>query len=106
MNKKLLVISGIVLMMFFTTITIPVVSEPNEAGILDRTYIGAIGRFKICEDDGNLTGHIFIGFIDSTPVFNLDIEICQDSIKWVFMGGSPIISQTGVYRYLVCAIKE
>jgi len=62
-----------------------VMGETNETKILGRTHIRAIGNFHICEDDGNLYGHIFIGFLEFKPVFNLDIEICQDFIKWIVM---------------------
>ena len=106
MNKKILVISGMVLMMLFTTITIPLVAEPNDAGILGRIHIRSIGRFKFCEEDGNLTGHIFIGFIDFKPVFNSDIEICKDCIKRIVMGGFSTSSDTWIYFYLNCVIKE
>jgi len=106
MNKKILVISGIVLMMLFTTITIPVVAEPNDAGILGRTHIRAIGSFSISEENGNLIGHVFIGFIDFQPVFNLDIEICKDSIKRNVMVGFSVGSGTGNFFYLNCVFKE
>ncbi len=84
MNKKLLVISGIVLMMLCITFTIPIVSEPNDAGILGRTRIRAIGRnFHICDDDGGLYGHIFIGLKGFKLVFNEDIVIPEENIRWV-----------------------
>ena len=93
-------------MMFFTTITIPVLSESNNAGILGRTHIKAIGSFHFCEDDGNLYGYIFIGCIDFKPVFNLDIEICKDCIKRIVLGGFSTSSETEIYFYLNCVIKE
>ena len=55
MNKKLFVISGIIIMMLFTTITIPVVAETNDEGVFGRTHLRAIGRnFHICDDDGGV----------------------------------------------------
>jgi len=84
MYKKLLVISGIVLIALLTTITIPVVSEPTDAGILGRTHIRAIGRnFHICDDDGGLYGHIFIGLKGFKLVFNEDIVIPEENIRWI-----------------------
>ena len=84
MNKKLLVISGIVLIALLATITIPVVAEPTDTGILRRTHIRAIGRnFHICDDDGGLYGHIFIGLKGFKLVFNEDIVIPEENIRWV-----------------------
>ena len=84
MNKKLLVISGIVLITLLTTITIPVVAEPTDAGLFGRTHIRAIGRnFHICDDDGGLYGHIFIGLKGFKLVFNEDIIIPEENIRWV-----------------------
>jgi len=84
MNKKLLIISGIVLIALLTTVTIPVVSEPTDAGILGRTHIRAIGRnFHICDDDGGLYGHIFIGLKGFKLVFNEDIVIPEENIRWI-----------------------
>jgi hypothetical protein len=84
--------------------TIPVLADSNETGILGRTHIRALGSFSICEDDHVLFGHIFVGFIGIKPVFNLDIEICEDSIKRILMGG--ISTTPGLYFYLNCVIKE
>ena len=106
MNTKLLVISGLVLMMLCTTITIPAVSKPDDAGIFGRTHTRAIGNFYFCEDDGNLYGHILIGFNNFKPVFNSDIEINKDSIKWIVMGGFSSNSETKTYFYLNCVFKE
>jgi hypothetical protein len=86
MNKKLLVISGIVIMMLVSSITIPVIAETNDAGIFGRTHLRAIGRnFHICDDDGGLYGHIFIGFEGYKLIFNEDIYIPEESIKLIIM---------------------
>ena len=85
MNKKLFVISGILLMILFTS-TIPAIPETNDAGVFGRTHLRAIGRnFHICDDDGGLYGHIFIGFRDFKFVFNEDIYIPEESIKLIIM---------------------
>jgi hypothetical protein len=84
--------------------TIPVLADSNETGIFGRTHIRAIGSFSICEDEQVLYGHIFVGFIGIKPVFNIDIEICEDSIKRIVMGG--ISTTPGLYFYLNCIIKE
>jgi hypothetical protein len=84
MNKKILVITGMVLVTLLTTITITVVSEPTDTGILRRTHIRAIGRnFHICDDDGGVYGHIFIGLKGFKIVFNEDIVIPEENIRWV-----------------------
>ncbi len=84
MNKKLLVISGVALIALLGTIIIPVVSEPTDAGLFGRTRIRAIGRnFHICDDDGGLYGHIFIGLKGFKLVFNEDIVIPKENIRWV-----------------------
>ena len=85
MNKKLLVISGIVLIMLLTLATIPVSSDANDSRIFGRKHITAIGTFTHCDTDEVIYGHIFIGFIGIKPVLNLDIEICEDSIKLIIM---------------------
>ena len=84
MNKKLLVILGVALIALLGTIIIPVVSEPTDAGLFGRTHIRAIGRnFHICDDDGGLYGHIFIGLKGFKLVFNEDIVIPKENIRWV-----------------------
>ena len=85
MNKKYLGIFGIVLMMLSIAVTLPVVGETNEPEILGRTRILAIGTFAHCDDDQIVYGHIFIGLIGLKPVFNLNIEICDETIKNVVM---------------------
>jgi hypothetical protein len=106
MNNRILIISGIILIMLISTISIPVLAEPNDTGILGRTHIRAIGRFHICEDDGGLYGHILFGFIGLKPVLNLDIQVCEESIKWIVLAGFIFSSQTGIYPYLNCVIKQ
>lgn len=96
MNKKLLVISGIVLMMVFSAVTIPVVAEQNDEEIIERTRITAMGTFAHCDVDGVVYGHIFIGFIGIKPVFNLDIEICDDTIGLIIMSN----------HFLHCVVRE
>ena len=102
MNKKLFIISGLVIMMFLTTITAPVVASPNEKTILGRTHIRAIGSFSICEEDEVLYGRIIIGLMGLKPVFNLDIEYDTDSIRWIVMAGWGV----QVYHFLNCVVKE
>ena len=78
MNRKLVVIYGMVLMMVITSISTIVVAEPNDTENLGRTHIRAIGSFSICDEEKVLYGHILIGFIGIKPVNNLDIEICEE----------------------------
>ena len=96
MNRKLLVTSGIVLLMVFTAVTIPVAAEQNDEEIIGRTRITAIGTFSHCDVDGVVYGHIFIGFIGIKPVFNLDIEICDDTIGLIIMSN----------HFLHCVVRE
>ena len=91
-------------MMLFTTFTIPLVAETNDTDLFGKTHIKAIGRFYICEEEQVLYGHILVGRIGLKPVYNLDIEICEDSIRRIVMGG--ISSNPGLYFYLNCFIKE
>ena len=73
-------------MMLLTTITIPAVAEPNDTGISGRTHIRAIGsNFHTCDDDGGLYGHILIGLIGFKLVFNEDIVIPKENIRWIVM---------------------
>lgn len=102
--KKLIVIFGIIIMMLCAAISFPVTAESDDKGIFGRTHIRAIGSFAICEDEQVLYGHISIGLIGVRPVFNLDIEICEESIKRIVMGG--ISSTPDVYFYLNCVVKE
>lgn len=86
MSKKLLIVSGIVLLMVFTAVTMPVVAEPNDEETFGKkTRITAIGTFAHCDVDGVVYGHIFIGFIGIKPVFNFDIQICDDTIGLIIM---------------------
>jgi hypothetical protein len=85
MNKKLIVISGIVLMMAFTAVSISAVAELDNKETLGRTRITAIGTFAHCDVDGVIYGHIFIGVKGIKPVFNFDIEICDDTISSIIM---------------------
>ena len=86
MNRKLLLILGIILIMISTSLTLPVTSETNEKGLFGRTNLRAIGRnFHICEEDGGLYGHIFIGLKGFKPVFNQDIYIPEESIRFIFI---------------------
>ena len=105
MNRKLLLISGIVLMMVFTTTAIPIVAEANETITLTRVHIRAIGKFAICDDDEVLYGHIFIGFMGLTPIFNEDIEYDTENIRVIVMGGFEVNGVT-TYRFLSCIIRE
>ena len=102
--KKIVAIFGIITMMLCTSFTIPILAESNNTEIFGRTHIKAIGSFAICEEEQILYGHIFIGRIGFRPVFNLNIEICKDSIKRIVMVGNSI--NPGVYIYLNCVIKE
>jgi hypothetical protein len=85
MNKKVLVITGIVLMMLFTTISIPTIASSNDTETIGRTRINAIGTFAHCDIDGYVYGHIFFGIMGIRPVFNLDIEICDSTISRIIM---------------------
>ena len=86
MNKKLFVISGIVLMILLTSLSFPVTSETNDAEFFGRTRLHSIGwNFHICPDDGGLYGHILIGFRGIKPVFNEDIYIPNENIIWIVM---------------------
>lgn len=106
MYKKLFIISGLVIMMLLTTITVPIVAAPNEIKILGRTHIKAIGSFAICEEDEVLYGHIFIGLIGLKPVFNSNIEYNLDSIRWIVLAGVGIGEDVQVYRYLNCVVVK
>ena len=106
MNRKLVVIYGMVLMLLITSISAIVVAEPNETENLGRTHIRAIGSFSYCDDEEVLYGHIFIGLMGFQPVSNLDIEINGDSIRWVVMRGFGVGQDVQVYRYLNCVIVE
>ncbi len=106
MYNKLFILSGLVIMMLLTTITIPIVAESNETKILGRTHIRAIGIFAICEEDEVLYGHIFIGLIGLKPVFNLDIEYDEDSIRWIVLAGFGVGEDVQVYRYINCVVIE
>ena len=73
-------------MMVFTTISIPVISESNDNKIFGREHIRVIGRnFHFCEDDGDLYGHVFIGFVGIKIVYNVDIVIPNENIKFIIM---------------------
>ena len=86
MSRKLLLISGVILILILTSLTPSVISETNEKGLFGRTNLRAIGRnFHICEDDGGLYGHIFIGLKGFKPVFNQDIYIPEESIRFIFI---------------------
>ena len=88
MRKKLILISGIALMMVFTSLTISVVADENETGILG-THLKAIGRnFHICEEDGGLYGRIIIGLDGFKPVFFEDIYIPDENIRAILMVNS------------------
>ena len=106
MNRKLLLISGIILMMLITSVSTIVVAEPNDTENLGRTRIRAIGSFSYCDDEEVLYGHIFIGLMGFQPVFNLDIEINGNSIRWLIMRGFGVGQDVQVYRYLNCVIVE
>ena len=105
MRKKLIIISGFVLMMFLATTIIPAVVKSEEYIINTRTHIRAIGNFAICEEENILYGHIFVGLYGLQPVFNLDIEISQYNIKWIVMSGFSI-NGNRVYSCLNCVITE
>ncbi len=96
MNKRFCVIIVIIFFMMCSMIANPVLAEKYEDNIFGRIRIKAIGTFANCNVDEVVYGHIFIGFISGKPVFNLDIEICHDSIKWIIMSN----------HFLNCAIEE
>ena len=85
MNRKLL-FSGIILLIMLISLILPVTSETNQKGLFGRTNLRAIGiNFHICEEDGGLYGHIFIGLKGLKPVFNEDIYIPEENIRFIFM---------------------
>jgi hypothetical protein len=86
MNRKLLVLFGIVLTLILTSTALTVTSENNEKGLFGKTNLRAIGRnFHICEDDGGLYGHIFLGMDGFKPVFNKDIYIPEENIRFILI---------------------
>jgi hypothetical protein len=86
MNRKLLLISGIVLTIILTSATLPVSSETSEKGLFGRTNLRAIGlNFHICEEDGGLYGHIFLGLKGLKLVFNEDIYIPEENIRFILI---------------------
>jgi hypothetical protein len=85
MNKKLLVIYGIVLMMAFAAVIFPVAAESNNPIPRGRYRVTAIGTFELCETDGVLYGHIVIGIKGFKPVFFYDFEIGFEAIRFIIM---------------------
>ena len=86
MNKKIIIIFGILFLMLVISIAIPTSSETNEKGLFGRVHIRAIGRnFHICEDDGGVYGHIFLGLKGFKIIFNEDIVIPEENIRWIVM---------------------
>lgn len=85
MNKNILKISGIIFLVVFTAVSIPVFAESNNTDPVGRTKITAIGTFARCDQDEIVYGHIFIGFQDNKPVFNQDIEISASGIGLIVM---------------------
>jgi hypothetical protein len=85
MKKNILKISGIIFLLVFSVFTIPIIAEPNNIEPVGRTKIIAIGTFAHCDTDEIVYGHIFIGLIGIRPVFNSNIEICDNSISSIIM---------------------
>ena len=86
MNKKIFVITGLVLTILLSSTTISVISETTEEDPFGRTRLIAIGRnFHICPDDGGLYGRIFVGLDGLKPVFIKDIYIPEESIILIVM---------------------
>ena len=82
MNKKLFVISSIVLTILLTSVTIPVTSDTTNIEPFGRTRIRAIGRdFHICEDDRGLYGHVLIGIKGFELIINEDIYIPNEHLR-------------------------
>jgi hypothetical protein len=97
MNKKIFVITALVVTVLIASATISVTSETTEEGSLGRTRLIAIGRnFHICPDDGGLYGHIFMGLDGLKPVFFKNIHIPEESLRVI------IITNHFVY----CSYKE
>ncbi len=98
MNRKLLLISGIVITIILISATLPVTSETMEKGLFGKTNLRAVGRnFHICEEDGGLYGHIFIGFDGLKLVFNKDLYIPEENIRFILIINS---------FYVHCKYKE
>jgi hypothetical protein len=98
MNRKLFVIMGVILTIIVTSATLTVTSETSEKGLFGRINLRAIGRnFHVCEEDGGLYGHIFIGINGLKPVFNEDIYIPEENIRFIFIINSV---------YVHCKYKE
>ena len=85
MNRKLIVTFGICLMIVFTAVSIQAVTNLENEELIGKTRIKAIGTFAHCDIDGIVYGHIFIGVMGIVPVFNFDIEICDDKISSIIM---------------------
>ena len=86
MNKKIYVITGLVLTILLASTTISVTSETTEEDSLGRTRLIALGRnFHICPDDGGLYGHIFMGLDGLKPVFFKNLHIPEESIRVIIM---------------------
>jgi hypothetical protein len=87
-----------VLTIILASATLPVTSDASEKVLFGRTNLRAFGRnFHICEDDGGLYGHIFIGLKGLKPVLNEDIYIPEESIRFIFLINS---------FYVHCKYKE
>jgi len=97
MNKKIYVITGLVLTILLASTTISVISETTEEDPFGRTRLIAIGRnFHICPDDGGLYGHIFMGLDGLKPVFIKDIYIPEENIILMVMTN----------HFVYCTYKE
>jgi hypothetical protein len=85
MNKKLVFMSGILIIMLLTMAAVPVNSEKSDTTFFGRKHITAIGKFVLSDEDKVVYGHIFIGFIGIKPVVNLEIEFSYDNIVLIIM---------------------
>jgi hypothetical protein len=85
MNKKIIGIIGIVAILLFTTVAVPVIAEDNDDSIFGKKRIIAIGTFAHCEEDKVIYGYVLIGFHGLRPFFNSKIQICDDSISRIIM---------------------
>ena len=86
MKRNIIFIIGTIIMMLLITTAIPVSSELEENGILGRKHIRAIGyNFHFNDDDRAIYGHILIGFKGIKIVYDEDIFIPEDAIRFVVM---------------------
>ena len=86
MKKKLFILYGFLIIILLILIPLSIASEINNNEIFGRTHLRAIGRyFHICDEDGGLYGHIFLGLNRFKLVFNEEIYMPKENIKWIII---------------------